>query len=545
MEVAKQTQSFLQEDLNMNHRGTINTVELATKQASVNNLLAKLSGGKHTVVVSTPMALVHLLRSDASAPPTRGFDLILANDLDTLSPEYELVLACLMSTHTCARIVGFSAPLLDATTLAAWLRVNEANKYSFHPSSRPTPIVSSSTTFTLPHSPGLLKAMIKPAYDSMRSNPGQSICFVPHRGQCYITLTDLLTHSATDMNSFVSMDEYTLSQYTDRIADPKIAEGLLHGFAVLCAGAHPTDQAIAKHLFKTGAVRVLIVPRKACHSLDLTAALVIVMSTQYAVFQPETGERTILDYSMGDIFHMQTRAKGAEQDQTGQFSIFTQPDNASLISRFMNDGLPLESSLLDSTLLMHTMLARIAAVPTPRKQDLLSLLATTFTGHRVVHNPAYYGCEGDSRPARVSRVVDSLVERWRQALLVRTKDTMAVSITAFGTAFNAARLSLSRVEKLFSLSESRALKLASGLVQPAVPSDQLEAYVNRLSKTLQRRIRPESDEQPLDPKRALLIPFLAKKLAPQASEVERAQAELAVQAIKAMLQADEVKKRAK
>jgi antiviral helicase SLH1 len=380
--------------------------------------------------------------------------------------------------------------------------------------------------------------MIKPAYDIMRSNAGQSICFVPHRGQCYTTLTDLLTHSATDMDKFVAMDEYTLSQYTDRISDPKIAEGLSHGFAVLSEGAHPTDQAIAKHLFQTGAVRVLIVPREACHSLDLTAPLVIVMSTQYAMFQPATGERTILDYPMSDILQMQTMACGTEQSQTGQFSIFTQPDNASLISRFMNDGLPLESTLIGSDLFLHTVLGRMLAGAITTRQDLLDLLATTFAGHRADVNPAYYSCEGISHQDRLSYLVDDLVETWRRALLVRTKEGAGVRITAFGSAVVTSRISMAQVNKLFALSESRALKIASSTKTPEVSQDLLETSLNRLSKTLQKRIRPEQADEHLPVHKALLIPLLAKKLAPEGSDVEQVQADLAVKILQALAQAD-------
>lgn len=484
---------------------------------------------KHIVVVTTSRAMSHLFTRNESSPPFfQNQDLVIVDDLNALSAEYEQTLSYILDAiHAKTRIVGFSAPLLDPLDLAAWLRVDAAHAFAFHPSSRPVPVVTSTTTFNIPHSPGLLKAMVKPAYDAMRTNSGNSIVFVPHRGQCYNTLTDLLTHSATDLdNKFVEMDEEVLGQYTARISDPKVAEGLLHGFAVLSESMHPQDQVITKHLFSTGAVRVLIVPREACNSLELTASLVLVLATQYAVYQTDSSERQIIDYPLADLLQMQTRAVGNSQDQTGTFQLFTQADSAALISRFLADGLPLESSLPESDILLHSLLSSMISGSVKSRQTLLEALSTTYLSHRVASNPSYYDVTGGFRQDSLSHLVDDIVARMWQLRLVQTRGDDKFRITEFGREVSRRKVSQASLTLLMDCKEERALKFVGGSPLPA-GIDGLDDFVKRLAKSSQRKMKADDDEDTILPGRALIIAFLSNKLPLDNIALENAQAKLA------------------
>lgn len=388
--------------------------------------------------------------------------------------------------------------------------------------------------------------MVKPAYDAMRSHTGSSILFVPHRAQCYTTLTDLLTHSATDLsNNFRTMDEEVLEHYTSRITDPQVAEGLLHGFAVLSEGMHPADQAVTKHLFATGAIRVLIVPREACQTLDVTGNLVVVMGTQFAVLKPDTKERQITDYPLSDLLRMQTRAAPSTQLDSAQFSIFTQPDSAALVQRFLNEGAPLESPLLGSTELFQSVLSRMVSGEMGTRQSCLDAMATTFLSFRISSNPSYYEQEGTSRAQDLSRIVDDLIEDFRVKCLVRVKDDGTYKATLFAAEAVRLRATPEQLDAVMACDEKLASKLGEKVEVPRISPATLEGFLKRLPKSLQRKIgnvvpgkkgtEETGSEEPVNVGKALLLTFLAKKLPAEGSVLEEEQAKIAIELLKRVM----------
>lgn len=74
--------------------------------------------------------------------------------------------------------------------------------------------------------------------------------------------------------------------------------------------------------------------------------------------------------------------------------------------RFLHDGLPLESVLVDSPLLTSAFgdLRKKGSVST--KQDALDLLGFTFLARRIETNPVYYDAPAGGRDIALSRLVD-------------------------------------------------------------------------------------------------------------------------------------------
>lgn len=568
---ARQVHQLLVDDLNSTAKNGNIEVRLAAKQSLVDSLInAKQGRQTHTIVVTTPRAIQHVIGRDSKSILSSA-DLVLAIDLHNLTADYEYAIACLHpSQSTSPRLVGFAAPLLDARSLASWLGVDAVHTYSFQPTARPYPVITSFTNFNLPSSPGLLKAMVRPAYEAMRSNLGSTICFVPHRSQCYTTLADLLTASATDMNKLVEMDEELLAQYAMRISDPKIAEGIEHGFAIYNESMSPADQVLVRHLFNTHAIRALIASRDSCHSLEMTANLVIVMSTQYAIYDRQTDERQIVDYPLDDLLCMQAipAEHQEKQDSTSspaiaQCMIFTQPDKASLISKFLNEGLPLESSLLGSETLFQAILTRIASSVIDSKQRCLDAICTTFLAERVQVNPFYYGREPSTRKGkpeskneRLSAMVDEILEELRSRLLIRfdNEDSTTMKITPFGKAVSQNRITQIQIDDLFRVKESTASKMldtdAIKTMTDTVSMSELQAFIKRLPRSIQRNILPQTPKAPakseknaegargegaeeeaamqINATKALLLTFLGKKLPSAGSKLEITQARVAV-----------------
>lgn len=560
-------------------------IRLALRQTVFDSMAASpRNTGRHTVLVSTARAIQRLIGHKENSILS-SVNLLVVCDLHNLQEEYEFALACMVrSASDAPRVVGFSAPLLDPTSLATWLNIDRVHLYSLHASSRPYPVITSFTNFNLPSSPSLLKAMIKPAYEAMRSNLGSTICFVPHRSQCYTTLADFLTASATDMNKLVEMDEELLAQYAMRISDPKIAEGIEHGFAIYNESMSPADQVLVRHLFNTHAIRALIASRDSCHSLGMTASLVVVMSTQYASYDRDTDERQVIDYSMDDLLQMQAiPAEHQEQNPmengtTAQCMIFTQPDKASLISKLMNEGLPLESSLLGSETLFHAILSRVIDGSIDSKQKCLDAICTTFLSERLQANPYYYGRETKMRKGkpetkneRLSSLVDDILEEMRSRLMIRfsDEDSTAMKVTPFGKVVSQNRIKQVQIDDLFGMKESSALKLAKNSesvekTSKTVDSAELQTFVKRLPRSIQRKIFPQElkkgnkDEKgsettvdksvkldlapEIDTGKALLLTFLNRKLPASGSKLEAAQARAAVALLEELANANQTKK---
>lgn len=491
------------------------------------NVLIETRGAKHapmprsghTITIATP-----------SYETSQDYDLIVADDLQSLSAEYELALSHITQNGgEDVRIVAFSSCLVDGRDVAVWLNVQDEHMLSFPPSSRPMPLVNRTVSFGQPHSPSLMKAMIKPAYDAIRNQSDSAICFVSHRAQCYRTLTDFTAHSALDLNGFINIDADTLLLYAERVTDQQLAEGIQHGFAIYHDGMHPTDQGISLHLFASGALKVLIAPREACYTLPHASPLVIVMGTQMAEVRPGSSESKIVDYGMQDILQMQSLAQGKASEDSATFMVFTQNDKATLLSKFLAEGLPIESTLLESDIFMRLILRNITTGRIHNQQSCLDAFANTFFSHQVVNNPSLYDCHPQSRSALLSHLVDRFMETAKHHCLVQTRDRLRLVTTPFGKQVAESRVTQKQVKQLFTCSIEKAEKLVQGYKMPAIAPEILDECLAGLAKSIQRRIRltPEVD---LEPARMLMVMLLARKI-PRNSTLADMQATLAMHAI--------------
>ncbi|GAA5976618.1 hypothetical protein JCM5350_006700 [Sporobolomyces pararoseus] len=374
-----------------------------------------LSSTGPNIFVASPSPLVKKL---ISQPDLFGkLDLILAHDLHALDSQYEMLVARLRWQHSTTRLVGSSSSLSDARAISSWLDVPEEATYSFSPSVRTSALSTTFQPFSTPHSFSLLRAMVKPAYDAMRTATGSTIAFVPSRSQCRVTAKDLVTHSASDLEeSFVSEGSLeTVEAYSRSLKDPDLREALTHGIAVFHEGLRPEEQRIALELFGSGLVRVLIASREACWTLPIRASLVIVMSAQYASLQPTGGEpeRTIQDYPMSELLQMQSLAVPPSQESSADFLVLCQKDQSDLYSKHLQQGVSLESDLPFNSLLPSTILSDLVSKRIKSKQDIVDLLSWTFLARRLEHNPSYYALshvsslhDSPSLSSHLSRLTD-------------------------------------------------------------------------------------------------------------------------------------------
>ncbi|EUC57708.1 activating signal cointegrator 1 complex subunit 3, putative [Rhizoctonia solani AG-3 Rhs1AP] len=342
----------------------------------------------------------------------RSVNMIVLESLESLDAEYELAIAILRHATQMipVRFIGITAPLTDTSDLANWLAVPTRGNYCFRPQDREQDLTTASQTFSIPHSGALFRAMAKPVYTALRSmtSTETAIVFVPAQGLCRAVIGDLVTSCGVDFNALGFLGNGAtpdaMEIYTRRLNNNEYSDGVAHGIGVYHDRLTPRDQQLMLELYAEGTVRVLVAPRETCWSIPVRAARVVVMGTQYIEFGSE-GDRELRDYSLGEVTRMQSRA--VRSGSAGTFILMCQAEDRDTYMRFLENGLPLESELMEADYGVlkkwaHTMMgANLLKNP----QDLLDILGHTYLRRRLKTNPNYYE-DGANEEGTLAKLVD-------------------------------------------------------------------------------------------------------------------------------------------
>ncbi|OSX59244.1 hypothetical protein POSPLADRAFT_1048584 [Postia placenta MAD-698-R-SB12] len=339
--------------------------------------------------------------------------LVLCEDLQDLDATYELGVSLLLhATQSLpVRFIGLSSSLNDPSDLASWLGADPLALHSFRPSDRGQSLSVHIQTFTIPQSAALFKAMAKPTHTAVQGTPKEpSIVFIPSRNQCRSIAHDLMTQcalgSGTDRGYLPDdVPAQSLKNIINRLQDRDSLEDFLtQGIGFYHDGMTKTDRKLTLELYAEGMVRVLIVPREACWRLPVRAATVVVMGTQYISGE----ERRVRDYDLQELVRMQGRA--VRHHGAGHFHLFCQAESKDIFIRFLDDGLPLESKLLETGLLEAWYHDRRKDGTIADRQQAVDALSFTFLARRLSSNPVYYDGSSTSVNELLSRIVDRLEE---------------------------------------------------------------------------------------------------------------------------------------
>lgn len=368
-----------------------------------------------TVCLVTADVVIASLSNQTSIS-LKDLALVLCSYLEQLDSSLELAVSLLRhSTQTIpTRFVGFSAPLNDPTDLASWLNVTPMALHSFRSSEREQSLAIKTDVFNISYSSALYKAMAKPAYTSIRNIPeGEPvIVFVPSRAHCRAVAMDLITQNALARLEQDrgyrphSVTQEQLEYHYMRLQDKSLADLINKGLGIFHDGVSQPDRALILELYVEGPIRVLIAPHTECWTLPVRASLVMVLGTQYPVAQNGGADRQLRDYSLVELNHMQGRA--VRHGREGTFHLFCQAEAKSTILHFLNEGLPLESQLLETDYLRQWYLARKKDGLLKSKQDAVDVLSFTFLARRMISNPSYYDSPSQSLDECLSKVVDDL-----------------------------------------------------------------------------------------------------------------------------------------
>ena len=375
--------------------------------------------GKYVRIASAAVVLDSLAASGERITSLKQLKLVVLGNLDILDADYELAISVLrLRCHGLpVRFVGSSASLNDSADLAAWLQVDNSALYSFRPFDRDRSFTTTTKTFTTPLSSALYKEMARPAHSAIASHPKQPvIIFVPSRNHCRSVAMDLITECAlADLNNirgFVPphIDQNELEFRMAKLQDRALFDFVSKGIGFCHGEVGKKDRALMLQMYVEGIIRVLIVPRYSCWTLPVRAGVVIIMGTQYVVVGEDKSDRQVRDYELEEIVRMQGRA--IRPDADGHLHLFCHPDAKDVFTRFLNEGLPLESSLIDAGSLVVEWIRKSrrgdgSIEERVKKQEVHKILSWTFLRHRIASNPVYYDIErgvGDALWQAVEKV---------------------------------------------------------------------------------------------------------------------------------------------
>jgi len=224
---------------------------------------------------------------------------------------------------------------------------------------------------------------------------------------------DLVTHCTLDMGTTrgytdVDISDELIGDYCARLNDKTLIDFVSKGVGFFHPGIDKTDRNLMLGMYAEGFIRVLIVPKDSCWIVPVRAAIVIVMGTQFVQTQ---GGSQVLDYSLTELVKMQSRA--VRHAGSGQFHLFCQAEALQTYSRFLDDGLPVESQLTETKTLQNWVKTALHPID---KQRVVDALSFTFLAQRVISNPSYYGFTSRNQDENLSAIVDQLIEAKHEPL---------------------------------------------------------------------------------------------------------------------------------
>ncbi|PSC69011.1 U5 small nuclear ribonucleo 200 kDa helicase-like [Micractinium conductrix] len=389
---------------------------------------------KGNIIVATPEQWDMLSRRWKQRKAVQDVPLFIVDELHLLGgthgPALEVITSRMRYLSSQldkpVRIVALSSSLANAKDVGEWIGATQHGMFNFPPGVRPVPLEIHIQGFDIVNLEARMQAMLRPAYAAIgqHARDGQpAIVFVPTRKHAKMAALDLLTHAAADgaPHKFRQAEEADIAPYLDRVGDPALKHSLSYGVAFLHETQNEEEQRVARLLFESGAVQVLVATAPMCWGLSAAAHLVVIMGTQY---YDVTGQGTN-DYPVTDLLQMMGRASRPLQDEQGICVLQCHAPKKEYYKKFLFEPLPVESHL-DHFLHDH-MAAEVVTRTITNKQDAVDYLTWTFYYRRLTKNPNYYNLTGTSHrhvSDHLSELVESILADLEQSKLLSIEDDM-------------------------------------------------------------------------------------------------------------------------
>ncbi|KKA23733.1 Pre-mRNA splicing helicase [Rasamsonia emersonii CBS 393.64] len=449
------------------------------------------------LVLATPVQWDVLSRQWQRRKNVQTVQLFIADELHMLGGlggfVYEIVVSRMhyiaLQTENDMRIVGLSVPLSNARDIGEWIGANKHTIYNFSPHVRPVPLELHIQSFNIPHFPSLMLAMAKPTYHSiLQLSPDKpALVFVPNRKQTRSTAIDLLGACVADDNEdrFLHADVEEIMPLLDRIHERTLAESISHGIGYYHEALSTNDKRIVSHLFKIGAIQVMLASRDVCWEIDLTAHLVIIMGTQFY----EGREHRYIDYPISEILQMFGRASRPGQDKIGKGVLMVPQVKRDYYKKFLNEALPIESNL--QIYLHDAFVTEISTKTIASTQDAVDWMTYTYFYRRLLANPSFYGLSDVSHEGLstfLSELVENTLKELSEAKIIDL-DEEDDSVSPLNAAMIAAYYNISFITMqtfLLSLSSRTKLKGILEIVTSATEFENIQ--MRRHEEHILRRV---------------------------------------------------------
>ncbi|EDN06152.1 hypothetical protein HCAG_02755 [Histoplasma mississippiense (nom. inval.)] len=449
------------------------------------------------LVLGTPIQWDVLSRQWQRRRNVQAVELFIADELHMLGGQggyiYEVVVSRMhyiaLQTEKELRMIGLSVPLSNARDIGEWLGAKKHTIYNFSPHVRPVPLELHIQSYSIPHFPSLMLAMAKPAFTSiLQLSPDKpTLVFVPTRKQTRSTALDLLAAciAADDEDRFLHADIGEISPLLKRIDEQALAESISHGIGYYHEALSNSDKRIVTHLFKLGAIQVMLASRDVCWEINFNAHLVIVMNTQFF----DGREHRYIDYPISEILQMFGKASRPLEDSSGKGVLMVPAVKRDYYKKFLNEALPIESHL--QIYLHDAFVAEISTRTIASTQDAVDWMTYTYFYRRLLANPSYYGLTDVSHEGLstfLSELVESTLKELSEAKIIDL-DEEDDTLSPLNAAMIAAYYNISFITmQTFLLSLSARTKL-KGILEIVTSATEFETIqVRRHEEHILRRV---------------------------------------------------------
>jgi pre-mRNA-splicing helicase BRR2 len=383
--------------------------------------------GRGDLILATPSQWDVISRKWKRSANVKSVKLLVADGLHLLGGLgghiYETVIsrmhAMTMQIESGMRFVGLSVSLANARDIGEWIGATKHTIFNFSPHVRAVPLELHIQSFTIPHFPSLMLAMARPTYQAITqlSPEKPAIVFVPSRKQVRLTALDLFGAcvAENDEDRFLNAPLEDLQPILDKINERALVESLSHGIGYFHEALSPFDKKAVQHLFKVGAIQVMLVSRDSCWEIESRAHLVIVMGTQFF----EGREHRYIDYPINEILQMFGRSGRVGEDKSSKGVLMVPAVKRDYYKKFLNEALPIESSL--HNFLPDVFVAEICSQMIESTQEAVDWTTYTYFYRRLLANPSYYGLYETSHEglsAHLSELVENSLKELVDANII-------------------------------------------------------------------------------------------------------------------------------
>ena len=424
---------------------------------------------KGDLILATPTQWDVISRQWQRRKVVQTVAVLIADDLHMLGGVgghvYEVVVsrmhAMAAQIESGLRIVGLSVSLSNARDIGEWIGANKHTIFNFSPAIRAIPLELKIQSFTIPHFPSLMLAMSKPTYKAITqlSPDKPAIVFVPSRKQARASASDLFAACVVEDNDdrFLNAPLEDIEPILAKINEPALAESLSHGIGYFHEALSSFDKKAVNHLFKVGAIQVLIASRESCWEVECSAHLVIVMGTQFY----EGREHRYIDYPISEVLQMFGKAGRVGEDKSAKGVLMVPAVKREYYKKFLNEALPIESNLHD--FLHDAFVAEISSKTIESTQEAVGWSTYTYFYRRLLANPSYYNLHDTSHEGlstHLSELVEQTLKELTDANLIE-HDEDEDAITPLNPCMIAAYYNISFITMqtlMMSLNEKTSIK---------------------------------------------------------------------------------------